>query len=349
MGNEASVTQGVPPSPGAQKCLEPIGGFAPIPAVGTSFRKCSPERNGGGEGLPCLNPTAVGVASNEARLVAKMPGVLEVCELLGSGSFSHVFRCRVVGEAEHVAVKLCTQDSNLVLAREASLLLGLSHVNLVRLHRVIEGPPVGLFLQLCGGGDLSELLHSEKYAERIRCVQLKPRVQSWLQISCAVEYLHSRTIIHRDIQPANCFLTQPPESVSEKTIPLIKVGDLSVSRHVDASRLTAGVGNCRYTAPEAFEDEHYGLPVDIYATGIIGHELCSGQVPYESPGMPKQREVSIIIMVADGQRPDPNALPAHPKKENIQALINQCWHQEPERRPTAEALVELLRQLLWIL
>jgi len=361
MGNEASVAQGGPllahgRPDGPQKCGPPSLLPDGVAAVGGHGGK-------GGDVLPRLGPNpstgatapagaaaaaAAGAQhSRHAKTVEGLPGVLEVYAHLGSGCFSHVFRCRVVGEDGPVAVKLCTQDQTVVLAREASLLLGLRHTNLVQLRRVIEGPPAALFLELCEGGQLEELLHGKEHLERLRQIGVKARVKAWLEVACAVDYLHSKTIVHRDICSGNCFLSIALQDVAHEVLPALKLGDLSLSRHMDASRLTAGIGSDRYMAPEVMEEEKYGFPVDIYSCGILGHELISGQVPYDSPDRPRWNEVSLILSIATGTRPELEDLPAHPMGKRIKALISTCWDQEPDVRPGAEQLVESLRQLVW--
>ena len=94
-----------------------------------------------------------------------------------------------------------------------------------------------------------------------------------VQICMALEYVHRRKVIHRDIKTQNVFLT------SSNTV---KVGDFGISKVLESSTQVAMtvVGTPYYMAPEACLSEPYTSKSDIWALGVIVYELCSLRQPF---------------------------------------------------------------------
>src|SRR4029077_20642026 len=97
-------------------------------------------------------------------------------------------------------------------------------------------------------------------------------VRAWLQgLVEGVAYLHDHGIVHRDLKPANIFLEEGE----------VKLGDYGLCNALSQCRDSGhseGVGTCHYMAPEISTGK-YQKPIDIYAIGIIVHEMITGRVP----------------------------------------------------------------------
>jgi NIMA (never in mitosis gene a)-related kinase 1/4/5 len=106
--------------------------------------------------------------------------------------------------------------------QESKLLSQLKHPNIVSYRDSYEKDGIlHIIMGFCEGGDLYNLLQKE-YKLKHLIVEERQIVQWLIQIAMALEYLHDRNILHRDLKTQNIFLTKQQQ--------VIKVGDLGIAR-----------------------------------------------------------------------------------------------------------------------
>lgn len=277
----------------------------------------------------------------DPREVAKeLPLVLQVHELLGTGSFSHVFRCKVSSCSEDVAVKVPTRSIPSEKDRELALLMTLDHPNLVRLLDTSKVRNIqALVLELCSGGSLTAFLHKNR-AEAQR-FGLPERIRGMLGIVHAIEYLHCQNIVHRDVKSGNCFLLHQVADDADE-LPPLKLGDMGLARPITTESMSRGVGTVRYMAPEVITSGNYGLGADIYSLGVMLHEMASGQQPYVRERL---SEAVITVKVVQGLRPSLDSLPEGVVGNALRSVLGYCWTMAASMRLSAPELIAHLTHI----
>lgn len=125
-----------------------------------------------------------------------------------------------------------------------------------------------LLLDYCPNGDLSEHIAREK-----RFTEEKSKFYL-CQIILAIEHLHQRDIIFRDLKPDNVVLDQEGNAMLTD-FGLSKEGILSGN-----TGATSFCGSIAYLAPEMLNQVGHGKSVDWYLVGVIFYEMLSGMPPY---------------------------------------------------------------------
>lgn len=143
-----------------------------------------------------------------------------------------------------------------------------------------------LLMERSSGGALEDFVRRIPIEARGKLVVDKTRLSIAVQIAEALEYLHARKLIHRDVKPANIFLSgKPLENHSVRA----KLGDFGVVKWGDfhaslaTGTLTAtmhkGLGTFKYMAPEAaLKPKDVDNKTDVFSFGITLYELFTGQL-----------------------------------------------------------------------
>ncbi|KAF0310570.1 Serine/threonine-protein kinase ULK3 [Amphibalanus amphitrite] len=205
-----------------------------------------------------------------------LPGY-QLMERLGSGTYADVYRCVCGADRRQLALK-CVHRSRLNrratdnIVSEISLLKRLQHPNVVALHDFgCDKHYVYIVMELCSGGDLSQLIRSRRRLP-------ESMVRQFLrQLGLAMQYLHSHSISHMDLKPQNLLLTSDSP-------PTLKVADFGFADYLMPDAETEGGlrGSPLYMAPEIVTKGVYSASADLWSIGVILYECLFGRAPYSS-------------------------------------------------------------------
>ncbi|CAD8065846.1 unnamed protein product [Paramecium primaurelia] len=188
-----------------------------------------------------------------------------------------------------------------------------------------------IITEFCSGGSLFDLIHRNRETKIDQLTKLKLS----LFIAEGMAYIHKLGFMHRDLKSLNILLDQPFSPDSN-----IKIADFGLARTAleKTEWMTAVVGTFHWMAPEVFRGEMYTNKADVYSYGIVLYEIFSRQIPYMNIANPMQ---IMKAVTEQNQRPDLS----FECQQEIKALMAQCWHPNPEQRPTFEQIINSLQSL----
>ncbi len=260
-------------------------------------------------------------------------------ERLGRGGMATVFRARDPDIGRDVAIKflhasLCEDDEYRArFLQEARSAGGLSHPNIVVVHDVgeIDGRPY-MAMELLDGAPLSDEMADGKP------MALREVVVMGIQLARALDYAHSRGIVHRDIKPGNIMRLKGSQTV--------KVTDFGIA-HVESSakeqRTRVGdiLGTPQYMSPEQAQGEKLDGRSDLFSAGIMLYQMITGQRPFLGDSL-----VALAVKIAkDDPQPIEKLRPGVPPA--LRRVVERCLAKAPDRRfQTGKELSEALTKVL---
>lgn len=210
-------------------------------------------------------------------------GKYKLLKTIGKGNFAKVKLAKHIPTGVEVAIKIIdktalNQSSLQKLFREVRIMKQLDHPNIVKLYQVIENETtLYLVMEYASGGELFDYLvaHGRMKEKEARA--------KFRQIVSAVQYLHSKNVIHRDLKAENLLLDADMN---------IKIADFGFSNTFSAgNKLDTFCGSPPYAAPELFQGKKYDGPeVDVWSLGVILYTLVSGSLPFDGQNLKELRE-----------------------------------------------------------
>jgi WD40 repeat protein len=265
-------------------------------------------------------------------------GRYEIKGELGRGGMATVYRGFDPRFKRHVAVKVLPReflhDSTLKsrFQREAETAAALEHAAIVPVYDFGEDDDqLYLVMRYMPGGSL---------VDRIRRGPLAPAdaVRILSRIASALDWAHSRGVIHRDVKPANILF-----DVSDEPY-LSDFGIVKIVAPDEGSFTVTGsvVGTPAYMSPEqARGDKEIDCRSDIYSLGATVFEMLSGKKPYEA-------DTPMGVLVKHLTDPIPQVLEANPAlPAACDMLIHKAMAKHPDERfATSGELVAMLSAIV---
>jgi serine/threonine protein kinase len=266
-------------------------------------------------------------------------GNYKILEQIGCGGMGVIYRARQRHSRRIVAVKRVLSyraDSHKALERfrrEAQAVASLDHPNILPIYEVSESEDGLPFfsMKFAEKGSLRENVASLRGEPR-KCVQLMAKVAR------AVEYAHSRGVLHRDLKPGNILLDDRGEPL---------VSDFGLAKLLDANndltRSLTTFGTAGFIAPEqaggAAAD--FTAAADVYSLGAVLFNLLAGRAPFLG-----SNPVSVIRQASETQAPKLRSL-APLLDRDLETICARCLERNPKARyQSAEGLAADLERWL---
>lgn len=215
--------------------------------------------------------------------------------------------------------------------REAKVVARLEHPNIIPIFSfdIEQGTP-WMAMRMIGGGSLSGIL-KQGPLPRERIVAILAGVAS------ALDYAHSKGVIHRDVKPQNVLLDEDGR---------VYLADFGIARMVESSSgLTqTGMisGTPQYMAPEQATAQTVDHRADIYALGIMAYEMFTGHVPFSA-------DTPVAVLMKHVQEPMPLPPPGSVPEPAIRAILKCAAKKADDRWASGTDFVHALQEGLGVL
>jgi len=271
--------------------------------------------------------------------------------LLESSTIQHVGKYRVVGrlgagavatvfEAVHpelqrtVALKMLSHSlahhRNFLqqFQQEAQLIASLNHDHIVRVFDTERAYGTHfIVMEKLAGVTLDDIIQSGMQLAWGTVRRILREVGS------ALEYSHTKGLLHRDVKPSNVFLTEEDRRV--------KLLDFGIAVASDASEAKGGdqlFGTPYYMSPEQILGQALDRRSDLYALGILAYELITREVPFDAETVD-----DLLYMHLNAPTPDPRLLVPDAPADLCEFVLRATAKRAAERYPSCDDAVRFLR------
>jgi len=226
----------------------------------------------------------------------------------------------------HIALKVAHGDQSDFLKEEAenfaNLVAILDHPNILKIlplpfgegekdYYIARDPETDnwyIALEYANGGSLRDKLNHEKR------IKIREAIEIISQVGSALDYAHSKGVIHRDVKPTNILFKKLPSGETR-----VLLSDFGIAKVRILEGIEGAIGTPGYMSPEQAAGKDIDHRSDIHSLGTVLYEMLTGKVPFEGttldkihqPPLPPSkinphipREVEAVIMKALAKNPE---------------------------------------------
>ncbi|MFT5733519.1 MAG: tetratricopeptide (TPR) repeat protein [Planctomycetota bacterium] len=292
--------------------------------------------------------SAINAAETEDRFPRPhMIGPYRILHVLGRGGMGIVYEAEQTAPTRRVALKVLRADvatpGMLRRFEHETLVLGrLNHPGIAQIYDAGIAESSGgeqpfLAMELVRGKTLTDHADAFKLAREERLALLAA-------VADAVHHAHERGVIHRDLKPANVLVDA---SGQVKVLDFGVATTLDVDQHLSTMHTGVGevVGTLSYMSPEQVTGRSSEVDArsDVYALGVLAHELLTGRPPFDLQGKLIHEAARIVAEV------DPSTLSVHDEslRGDVEWIVGKALAKEAARRyASAAAFASDLRRHL---
>jgi len=288
-------------------------------------------------------------------------GPYEIVAPLGAGGMGEVYKATDTRLSRTVAIKVLpphwAADAEMTqrFEREAQTIASLNHPNICVLHDVGSVPVQEVRPVPFDGQSqapivflVMEFLDGETLTERIKRgpIPLDEALDIAIAVTDALDKAHRQGVIHRDLKPSNVMLTPAGPKLLDFGLAKNFAGAQDPAVQKDAAGMSGLtmpgmlIGTLQYMAPEQLEGGDADARTDIFALGVLLHEMVTGKKVFEG----KSRVLLMSAIATSEPAPLSSAEPATPPA--LEHVVRTCLAKDPaDRWQTARDLLAELQAI----
>ncbi len=256
-----------------------------------------------------------------ASLVDKTLSHYKILEKLGEGGMGVIYRAEDLKLKRTVALKVLTEsftqdeESKRRFILEAQSASSLQHNNICTIHEIDETPDGQLFIAM-------DYYTGETLKQRIRrgTLEVKEILDIARQTAEGLKKAHENGIVHRDVKPANIFITEDGS---------VKLLDFGLAKRKDRTQFTkerTKFGTVDYMSPEQIKGERVDQRTDIWSLGVTLYEMVAGKPPFQA-----DYEQGMVYLILN-QEPENLRKLREDIPETLLAIVEKSMAKEREDR-----------------
>ncbi|RWS11184.1 proto-oncogene tyrosine-protein kinase ROS-like protein [Dinothrombium tinctorium] len=270
---------------------------------------------------------------------------IKLNKFLGSGAFADVYEGIIYNFNDENSIKVAiktlrngaSESQKNDFLKEAKLMKNFKHRHILQLLAIcLDNSPILIFELMEGGDLLSYLRKNRPDVGKNSSLTMNDLLNISIDVAKGCKYLEEMHYVHRDLATRNCLV-----SSYLRCQRVVKIGDFGLARDIykhDYYRKDGeGLLPVRWMAPESIVDGIFTTQSDIWSFGVLLWEVLTlGQRPY-----PARDNVEVLNFVKSGGRLE---IPKNCPNQLVK-LLKQCWHHQPENRPTFGSCLKRLEQI----
>ena len=259
-----------------------------------------------------------------------MKATYKVIEFLGEGSFGKAYLAQCDSDNNKYVIKQIplegmSDEEKRETFNEAIILKKLDHPNIIKFKEVFlqrkPKPALNIVTEYADGGDLNQKIEKQK-----KVPFSEAQILDYItQICLALQHIHKKKIIHRDLKSGNIFLMKSG---------IVKLGDFGIAKGLQSTweKAKTLVGTPYFLSPEIITNKPYDAKCDIWALGVLLYELMTFRMPFNAVSLPL-----LSIKINRGvYKPPPSTY-----SSEIRDLLKKCLTVDPDQRPSIDDILKL--------
>ena len=273
---------------------------------------------------------AASAGEEQMSMIGRTISNFEIVDKLGSGGMGVVYLARDTLLNRPAALKflpshLATdEDAKARFIQEAQAASALDHANICSIYQIGETEDHELFIAMAhyDGQTLSKKLEAGP-------LPVSEATDILQQVASGLAAAHNKGIIHRDVKPANIFITDQRRAI------ILDFGLAKLAGSLDLTKSGSTLGTIYYMAPEQIRGETADNRSDIWSLGVVLYEMLTGHRPFAGD---YEQAISYSILNSE-----PESISGI--SESVVEIIQRCLMKDPAKRyRDCSALLEAMDQ-----